>query len=446
MELEEVVSETYKTPEAMALLNVAEIREKIRALGPRPDPQEVEDARQALAASNASLAQALESIALEDLEAKAEEEKAARDAAERERLPLRAILQLDELHRLYGNLLKDAEALLEKNSSVPVKEEGQGQNLAASRLLDEAAEKKLSELNLCNQSLQLVPESIGRISSLVDLNLSTNQVEVLPDAIAGLANLERLQVQSNRLRILPDSIGLMKNLKYLNCSRNQLKQLPESISGCSALIELNADFNKLEYLPSRFGRGMDSLERLSLQLNSLTYLPPTLCEAQTLKHLDLHFNKLRSLPRAIGNLTRLETLDASSNFSDLTALPESMADLVSLTHLDLRYNQIRELPLSFGRLTNIKTLELDENPLVDPPLEIVQQGTPATMKYLAYRLEASLLKAIEEEKLRSSQQPSSPSWIPAAAQGWVSGVYSNISSYLTSPKASGKEDYLEQQL
>lgn len=234
---------------------------------------------------------------------------------------------------------------------------------------------------------------------------------------------------------------------------------------CSALVEFIANFNGLEIWPADFGFQLSNLQTLSLHLNKLSSLPPSIGELRALRFLDVHFNKLRGLPATIGNLTNLIILNCSSNFRDFGALPESIGDLVSLTELDLSFNQIHELPISMGRLTNLKTLKLEENPLVVPPPEVVEQGHVALMEYMA-NLWSESLKTEEEKKKNLAKSSSFGRVFQANPGGGAEGTWgSMLNSWLgkvhsgglgsllggkpSSPHSKGQssdDSYLEQQL
>lgn len=456
-------------PVALEVVRLAEARAKLKDLNPRPDPVQVEEARKAILLIENSLKDQSESVFAvqcppgEDLQrwrsVQSDKMKALEESAAKGRGPYAALLELEELHLLYEEEAKHAELALEgieKPSERTVETENEVDEYVSSKL-QEALERRLDTLVLSSQLLSHVPESFGRITSLIVLNLSNNRLEFLPDSIAGLVNLEVLDLQHNQLKLLPDSIGLLSKLNSLDVSGNQLRVLPASLGRCSALVELIANFNELEMWPSDFGFQLSNLQILRLHLNKLTCLPPSVGELRALRVLDVHFNKLRGLPSTIGNLTNLSILDVSSNFKDFAALPDSVGDLVSLTELDLSFNQLHELPISIGRLTNLKKLKLDENPLVVPPMEIVEQGHEVVMKYMA-ELWTESLKSEEEKNLTKSTSfgrafqanTGGEGWLPA----WAGGSLVNnwLGGFLGTKPASHLKDqntddsYLEQQL
>lgn len=212
-------------------------------------------------------------------------------------------------------------------------------------------------------------------------------------------------------------------------------------------MELDASFNKLTYLPTNIGYELENLKRLSVPLNKLRSLPTSIGEMTSLQFLDAHFNELRNLPPSIGRLSNLEILNLSGNFSDLTSLPYTIGDLTSLKELDVSNNQIHELPATFGRLENLIKLNVDENPLVIPPKEIVNEGIEAVKAFMAKRLLEILLEEEEKSKYPENDQTQggggwlsrSTSWLTNAVGGYLGGAGN------TNTKIND-EPYLNQQL
>ncbi|KAL3677555.1 hypothetical protein R1sor_027503 [Riccia sorocarpa] len=459
-----------------SVMTVAERRAMLKALGPRPGPDAVEKARLSIKKIDGQLEEALEALSYASApqgvnvdDWRDAQESEIRATAEKEKLPYKSVIQLDEVHQLYEDELKMAELSLDGRSTpenateghISGADDGTGEDVA--RLLQDAMENGRTELDLKSRSMVHVPEVFGRIKTLTVLDLSGNQLASLPDAVAGLENLQVLKLQSNQLKTLPDSLGLLSKLQYLDISANVLKFLPESIGRCSALTFMDANFNQLEYIPTNFGFLLKSLETLHLHMNSLVGLPSSIGELTALKYLDVHFNKLKGLPSTIGNLRNLEYLDCSSNFNDLCILPDSIGDLVSLTHLNLSYNQIKELPDSFGRLEKLVDLKMDGNPLLYPPMSIVEKGAKEVVEFMREELKARIEAAEREAQAVESKDNNTwvPGWVPGGSWvgEWIGSVYTNVGSILgtgtgSNPNSPGvrqhqktfKDDFLEQQL
>lgn len=153
-----------------------------------------------------------------------------------------------------------------------------------------------------------------------------------------------------------------------------------------SLEELNANFNKLTLLPDTIGFELLSLKKLSVNSNKLVFLPYSISHATALRVLDVRLNCLRSLPEDLENLVNLEILNVSQNFQYLIELPYSIGLLMSLVELDVSYNKISELPTSLGCLRKLQKLRVEGNPLVSPPLEVMEQGLQAVRQYMSEKI------------------------------------------------------------
>jgi hypothetical protein len=144
------------------------------------------------------------------------------------------------------------------------------------------------------------------------LDLSENQLTELPDSIGDLRKLQHLWLSSNRLRTLPDSIGNLVNLQELSLYNNELTCWPGSIGNLVNLQYLWLNSNQLTTLPDSIGN-LVNLQQLYLSNNKLTGLPDSIGNLRNLQKLYLSDNKLTVLPYSIGNLVKLQDLSLGSN-------------------------------------------------------------------------------------------------------------------------------------
>ncbi|XP_061372738.1 plant intracellular Ras-group-related LRR protein 3 [Gastrolobium bilobum] len=426
-------------------LNITYTLSLLRTLGPRPDPSAVAGSRAKIAETQSRLLKNLEGA-----EPHVAEE--LKKTAENEVQVYQALVRMEEMHEECVKQLRAAEERLVEvyGSCVAQLVEGVDEMVDEQvvAILRKAHSEEVERVDLSGRQLRILPEAFGKIRGLLVLNLSRNQLEVIPDSIARLQNLVELDISSNLLESLPDSIGLLVNLKTLNLSGNKLTALPESIALCRSLVELDASFNNLMCLPTNMGYGLVNLEKLLIQLNKIRLLPSSIGEMKSLRYLDVHFNELHGLPQSIGKLTNLEYLNLSSNFSDMKGLPETVGDLINLRELDISNNQIRALPYTISRLEKLTKLNLEQNPIIVPPLEVVNQGVEAVKEFMAKRW----LELIEEEQQKNmvqakNQQPQTGGWLAwgTSLLSNVAGVSESVAEYFGSRKAP-RDPWLEQQL
>ena len=225
-------------------------------------------------------------------------------------------------------------------------------------IINQAAREGATELDLSSKGITELPESIGKLQSLLRLNLNYNNLTNLPESIGNLQNLQGLYLNNNHLTSLPETIGDLQNLQSLSL-RNDLASLPVSIGD------------------------LQSLRSLDLGYNLLTSVPESIGYLQNLTGLALNTNKLKSLPESIGDLQNLQELFI--NFNQLTNLPESIGKLERLEILILVSNQLKSLPRSIGNLQNLRGLFIDQNPLNPELAAANKQGFDALQVYLRGR-------------------------------------------------------------
>ena len=107
----------------------------------------------------------------------------------------------------------------------------------------------LESLNVNDNQLISLPNSIGNLSNLVTLFVGENQLTSLPESIVNLTNLTSLVLQNNQLVSLPANIGQLSSLTDIYASENQLTNLPTSFL---QLTQLNILYLYHNVLPNDF--------------------------------------------------------------------------------------------------------------------------------------------------------------------------------------------------
>jgi Leucine-rich repeat (LRR) protein len=207
--------------------------------------------------------------------------------------------------------------------------------------------QNLTNLNLSNNKMANVPESIDNLINLQVLFLSENNIVDVGEEIFNLAKLTKLDLSKNKIKKISDSIGNLQSLKELSLSKNKnLKKIPLSMSN------------------------LKQIERLELINIGLEYFPRELCYFEKLRILYLDSNKLEMIPREISNLTKLTFLSISmnnlkslpieiknnSNFHKFLIYENSYSENLSL---ECEYYQSRNFNKNLDNLpTNIKEIRL----------------------------------------------------------------------------------------
>ncbi|KAF3524369.1 hypothetical protein F2Q69_00050490 [Brassica cretica] len=167
----------------------------------------------------------------------------------------------------------------------------------------------LTELNLINLNIQIIPEDIGLLHSLEKLDLSGNDFVNLPTSMKNLCKLKHARLSNCvNLEALPGLTGLQS----LN------------LSGCSSLKSL------LE--PPHSVQEVTTYSLLELEIDNCT--------------------QVKSFSHQLSHFTRLTYLNLSSN--DFEAIPESITELTSLGTLRLnnckKLKTVEDLPQSVEHL------------------------------------------------------------------------------------------------
>lgn len=95
-------------------------------------------------------------------------------------------------------------------------------------------------LNLCNQSLQVIPDSVFALTKLKSLYLG-NEYTLYPPLSKLGDNPPKESL--NRLKSLPKKIERLRSLQVLNLCFNDLESLPSELTKLKQLDSLDLSFN-----------------------------------------------------------------------------------------------------------------------------------------------------------------------------------------------------------
>ncbi|KAG0430309.1 hypothetical protein HPB47_022798, partial [Ixodes persulcatus] len=245
---------------------------------------------------------------------------------------------------------------------------------------------QLSKLNISRNKIESLPDSFFELKELRQLIGHHNSISELSDDISNLSLMEMMDLSNNRLSSLPATIGFLSRLTNLNLSHNNLTELPPEMGSMNALQVLDVSVNKLRSLPEPVG-SLCHLEQLFVQQNELSALPP-FSGCGKLKELHAGSNGIQELPiEVIETLLSLRTLDLKNN--RLKTLSPDITMIQGLERLDLSNNDLSSLPYELGALVHLKGLGVEGNPLRTIRRDIVKRGTVHLLKWLQDHLEHS---------------------------------------------------------
>lgn len=272
-------------------------------------------------------------------------------------------------------------------------------------------------LDLHDNQLQSLPDSLAELSRLTKLNLGHNRLTALPSALYSLKELQVLQCNNNQIETIEEQICEINMLNNINLAHNNIKSLPGSFGFLTKVTNLNLSSNSLEMIPAEIS-SMTSLATLDLTNNNLTEIPWNLKDLGHLEILYLRNNKLTSVP-ALSNCVNLKELHLGSNRikglevedvenivnvrlldlreNKITQLPDEITCLQLLERLDVSNNDLSGLPFVLGILPHLKSVQLDGNPMKTIRRDIIARGTVGLLKYLRSRLEEDELFDLQKK-------------------------------------------------
>lgn len=123
---------------------------------------------------------------------------------------------------------------------------------------------RITALDLSNQSLSAIPDSIFSLYNLEYLQLGNNVTLYPPLSALGRDSPDDSNL--NRIHEVPAAIANLQKLRVLNISFNALHALPSEIVSLSALDTLDISFNKNLRIADEFNKltMMPSLQYLNL--------------------------------------------------------------------------------------------------------------------------------------------------------------------------------------
>jgi Leucine-rich repeat (LRR) protein len=109
--------------------------------------------------------------------------------------------------------------------------------------------KVLKTLNLSQGDIDIIPESLYKVTSLEYLKLDENNIKFISNKISNLKSLKSLSLSSNPITVLPNSICQLKNLNSLIVENSNVEDLPKCLGTLQYLDWINVSKTQLKEFP-----------------------------------------------------------------------------------------------------------------------------------------------------------------------------------------------------
>ncbi|XP_065828974.1 E3 ubiquitin-protein ligase LRSAM1-like isoform X2 [Oscarella lobularis] len=141
----------------------------------------------------------------------------------------------------------------------------------------------LKVLDLHQNELKSLPDSIGALVSLEELDLSQNKLKVVPSTLGKLSHLRILLIKSNCLKTLPGEVGQLKSLQTLNVKDNpRLTAVPPDLCRVRTLENLVVDVENMAFPPKEIvAQGLEKTMKFLCDVCEIEYVPPSSAGAKS---------------------------------------------------------------------------------------------------------------------------------------------------------------------
>ncbi|XP_076636739.1 uncharacterized protein LOC143349394 [Colletes latitarsis] len=202
---------------------------------------------------------------------------------------------------------------------------------------------------------------LAQKETIQNLSLSDNNLCYLPtDFTKSLANLTYLNLSNNRLSDLPDSLNLLERLTYLNLGYNKFVCVPNVVGKLTSLKTLKAHQNSIICCTNSL-ETLSNLESLDLSSNQLSDLPSSCASLIRLKSLRLAKNRFEKIPDCVTNgMPSLQIFDFSQNLHSMINVPPKSTDLTAFYAESNNVCPLFPTWILSPRLISLETVSLNE--------------------------------------------------------------------------------------
>ena len=146
--------------------------------------------------------------------------------------------------------------------------------------------KGIKEFYFASNGMVNVPDLSGWAATLDYLNLDNNSIKELPESMAKLTGLKWLRLNGNQLKGIPSAFSALKNLRRIYLKKNGLTAVPEVAKEWTSLEDISLDGNPITTIPDWLV-AMPKLRAVTLNDTRVTKLPDDLSAWKDLDMLSL---------------------------------------------------------------------------------------------------------------------------------------------------------------
>lgn len=202
-----------------------------------------------------------------------------------------------------------------------------------------------------------MPDEIGLLQNLIRLDVSNNSLTNLPNSLSCLSHLSNLQLEGNSIKSIRRDIIACGTQRILRTLRDRSGSSVKI--GNSNLCSKSEDPEKL--FPNKYQ--MKKNQSLTLCGKKLKEIPSVVFQEAKeahVKNIDLSKNQLSKLPKCLLETSEeLLELNMSKNF--LTEIQPFVSKLLCLQFINISCNQLEILPAEFGLLKMLRELNVANN-------------------------------------------------------------------------------------
>lgn len=166
-------------------------------------------------------------------------------------------------------------------------------------------------IDLSERGTASIQPDVLKLKGIKEFYFASNGMVTIPDLSVWSATLDYLNLDNNSIRELPESMSKLTGLKWLRLNGNQIQDLPASMSTLKSLRRIYLKRNRLTAVPQAV-KEWTSLEDISLDGNPITEIPVWLVSMPNLRAVSLNDTRVSKLPDDLSAWKDLDMLSLGS--------------------------------------------------------------------------------------------------------------------------------------